>query len=262
MKLFKGIVALALVCTLLVGCGLNGMGAKETQYEGDGFKTAEDAATSFVEGLRDLNFDKMLKSYAWETQAEHYKYDGMLRRFRAFNPAFAVKLPSDNEFYVSSNVVGLHSKESGLLYMAISYYVMSDDIEFGVNIPLKDDDDINEFLDIYNNEKYKDFTNIKNIRFSTPEEMIGSICPTEEYNKRVEIEGDCYGADEVVCVAVLADVGDKTFYYFPTVARYGEKWYIVSSWSVISEFLGMSAHHPFVITDEAPQDWETVMKNN
>lgn len=58
-----------------------------------------------------------------------------------------------------------------------------------------------------------------------------------------------------LCVAAIADVGDKTFYYFPKVARYGEKWYIVLSWSALNDRLQMKAYQPFGITDNAPESW-------
>ena len=256
MKFFRGVVAAVLTCALLTGCGLNGAGkSSEAKYEGDGFKTAEAAATSFVEGLRDLDYNKMLKSYAWETQAEHYNYDSILDRYDSFNPTFPVLMPSDNDFYISANASGLQSIECRRLYTSIAHYILGDDVEWGKTRPLLDDESKDSFISIYENEKYKDFTKIKNLRFVSPEDVLGDICSMDEYNEKAQINNECYGADEVVCMAALADVGDKTFYYFPTVARYGDKWYVVSSWSLISSYLGMKAYQPFVITDKAPKDW-------
>ncbi|RKM59644.1 hypothetical protein D6856_10550 [Butyrivibrio sp. XB500-5] len=256
MKFFRGAVAAVLTCTLLTGCGLNGAGrSSEAKYEGDGFKTAEAAATSFVEGLRDLDYNKMLKSYAWETQAEHYKYESELDRFDSFIPTMPVQMPSDNDFYISANASGLQSIECRRLYCSIAYYLMKDDVEKGMVIPLKDEESMNDFLSIYDNERYKDFTKIKNLRFVSPEEVLGDACSMDEYNEKAQINYEHYGADEVVSLAALADVGDKTFYYFPTVARYGDKWYVVSSWSLISSYLQMDAYTPFKITNETPKDW-------
>ena len=164
-------------------------------------------------------------------------------------------LPSDNEEYVSANAAALESKEVRRLYLSVVNYILEDEIELGVNVPLTDEEDVDEFLKKYDNGKIDDFSNIKNLRFVEPEEILGEISSIEELNKYQEIINEAYGADEAVCVAAIADVGDKTFYYFPKVARYGEKWYIVLSWSALNDCLQMKAYQPFRITDKAPESW-------
>lgn len=253
MKKLRGVIALIMMCVTMTGCGLQS--SAELKYEGNGFKTAEDAVISFVDGLKDMNFDKMVKSYAWETQVEHYNYKSMIERYRAYVPTMRVLLPSDNEKYVSINAAGLESIEVRRLYTSVVNYILEDDVEAGITVPLASEEAIDDFMKKYSNGKINDFANIENLRFVEPEEVLGDICSSEELKERNDILGECYGADEVACVVAIADVGDKTFYYFPTVARYGKKWYIVCSWSAVNEYLGMASNQAFRITDEDPKNW-------
>ena len=52
-----------------------------------------------------------------------------------------------------------------------------------------------------------------------------------------------YGADEVVNVVAAADIGGEILAVAPTVARYGEKWYLVSVGSMVSNILGIDMNH-------------------
>ena len=49
------------------------------------------------------------------------------------------------------------------------------------------------------------------------------------------------GADETVDLPALAEVGDELLYCCPTVARYGEKWYLVSVYSMTNNILGLNS---------------------
>ena len=53
----------------------------------------------------------------------------------------------------------------------------------------------------------------------------------------------CYGADETVNIAVIASVGDETLYCCPTIARYGDRWYLVSVSSVTNSIIGLDVNH-------------------
>lgn len=115
-------------------------------------------------------------------------------------PTLPVMLPSDNEKYVSANAAALESKEVRRLYLSVVNYILEDEIELGVKVPLKDEEEVDEFLKKYDNGKIDDFSNIKNLRFVEPEEILGEISSIEELNKYQEIINEAYGADEAVCV--------------------------------------------------------------
>ena len=50
------------------------------RYEGLGFDTPEEALTCYVEGIKELDFEKILSAFAWETQASHYSVKKQIER--------------------------------------------------------------------------------------------------------------------------------------------------------------------------------------
>lgn len=215
------------------------------RYEGEGFDTPEEALTYYMEGLRDLNFEQMLGAFAWETQIEHYDLKAFLEHTGVYTSITYPSMPSLNDFIFSANVNATRADQSKLIYQSIVSYLLGKDSPANTGHPVsfkKDSDDIAVFLQQFDNGKLEKLSQMSNIRFLSPDEVTDGKFSNERNLKTFAKMTARYGADETVNLVGVADVGDETLYCFPTICRYGSKWYLVSLSSMTSNILNVSIY--------------------
>jgi hypothetical protein len=217
------------------------------RYEGDGFATPEEALTCYMEGLKNLNFEQMMHAFAWETQMEHYDLRVFFERIGAYQATMRPRMPSVNDFMFSANVNILRFYQADMIYRSIEEYILGDDapgktakgsIEFR-----KDSDDVEEFLAKFENGRLEKLTQITNIRFLSPDAVTNNMFSSGPNPVSFAKQTACYGADETVNLVGAADVGNETLYCCPTICRYGEKWYLVSTGSFTSNIIGVPVNY-------------------
>ena len=222
------------------GAKLRQAGSFSVRYEGDGFASPEEALTCYMEGLRNLDFEQILSAFAWETQLEHYDFKAYFERVLAYQPAARPRMPSVNAFMFSANVNAARSSQADLIYRSLERYILGDDAPAGMTIPFrKDTDDVDVFLEKFENGKLENLTQMSGIRFLQPDEVTDGKFSMEMNQASFVKQTACYGADETVNLVGVADVGKETLYCMPTICRYGDKWYLVSAGSVTSLILGI-----------------------
>lgn len=216
------------------------------RYEGEGFATPEEALTCYMEGLRNLDFEQMLSAFAWETQMEHYSFQKHFERVLTYNSSMRPRMPSVNDFMFSANVNILRSYQTDMIYHALEEYILVDDAPLntakGTIIFQKDSDEVEEFLKKFDNGRLEKLTQMTNIRFLQPDEITDHMFSTERNQVNFARQTACYGADEAVNLVGVASVGNETLYCFPTICRYGDKWYLVSVSSMTSMILGIATN--------------------
>ena len=223
------------------GARLKQYAAAPVRYEGAGFDTPEDAVACYMEGLKNLNFEQMLGAFAWETQMEHYSFDAYYERIKSYSPAALPRMPSINGFMFSANVNALRCTQARYIYAAIERYILGEDAPQGMIIQLKEQEDIDAFLGKFENGKLDKLAGMTNIRFLTPDDVTGGMFSNEMNQQSFAKQTAYYGADEVVNIVGVADVGDETLYCCPAAARYGDKWYLVSVSSFTGNIMGVPA---------------------
>ena len=216
-------------------------------YEGEGFDTPEEALACYMAGYKYLDFEQILSAYAWETQIEHYKPEENYKYRKAYSNYFTVRIPPNDKFAKAANINMIRAAETKGIYNSLETYILEGEIQLGTTVPLMNEDEIEAFMDKYNNGKLEKLTHMTNVRFISPDVVTGMRFSDERNRKNFDKSNACYGADEVVNIVGLADVDDETFYCCPTIARYGTKWYVVTITSMTSNMLGLvSDYHGFV----------------
>ena len=216
-------------------------------YEGDGFASPEDALACYMEGLKNLDFEQMMSAFAWETQMEHYDLRAFFERVGAYQPTMRPRMPSVNDFMFSANVNILRFYQADLIYRSIEAYILGDDsptkAKTGSVIFEKESDDIEVFLNKFENGRLEKLAQMTNIRCLSPDEITENMFSSYKNPENFIKQTACYGADETVNLVGIADVGDETLYCCPTICRYGDKWYLVSVSSFASMLVGLSMDH-------------------
>ena len=226
------------------GSGLQQAAEANIRYEGKGFATPEEALTCYMEGLKNLDFEQIMSAFAWETQMEHYDLRVYLERIMAYQPTMRPRMPSVNEFMFSANVNVLRFNQADLIYRSIEAYILGDDspakAATGSIVFQKDSNDVEVFLNKFENGRLEKLTQMANIRFLSPDAITNNMFSSEKNAEQFARQTACYGADEAVNLVGVADVGDETLYCWPTICRYGDKWYLVSVSSFTSMIIGVN----------------------
>ena len=235
MKHLKAICWL-LALAMVLGCSC--AWGEEFRYEGDGFDTPEAAVSCYMEGLKNLDFEQMLSAYAWETQAEHYSVEANMSRMQAYSPAEYPRMPAVNDFLKTANLEALRYSEVRMIYNALEMYIMGENYTNGQTVALKEEGALEEFLKNFDNDRLEKLAGMSEVRFLSVDEVTGGRMEYERNQEYFKERTAQYGADETVNVVATADIDGGTVVCMPTVARYGEKWYMVSVSSMTALMLG------------------------
>ena len=214
------------------------------RLEGNGFDTPEEAVTYYLEGLKNLDFEQILGAFAWETQAEHFSTETKLRRIMAYFITQRPRMLGDSDFIRTANLYSLLAAQIDAIYSSLELYILQEDHPLTStstgSISLEEDVDFEEFKSKFNNGRVEKLAELTNIRFFTPDEMTDNKFSMGQNPENYIKQNAMYGADETVGLPAVADVGDELLYCCPTVARYGEKWYLVSVFSMTNNILGIN----------------------
>lgn len=212
-----------------------------TRLEGKGFDSPEEAVTCYLEGLKNLDFDQMLRAFAWETQADHFSTEIKLRRIQAYMTYIKPRLLGDSDFIRTANLYALRTAQIDAIYQAIELYILQDDHPLQNttgSIILREDADFDAFMEKFNNGRIEKLATLSNIRFLTPDQVTEGKFSLERNQQNYIKMNAMYCADETVDVPAVADISDEILFCCPTVARYGDKWYLVSVSSMTNSILG------------------------
>ena len=214
------------------------------RLEGNGFDTPEEAVICYLEGLKNLDFEQILSAFAWETQAEHFSTEAKIRRLMAYNMVLKPRLLGDSDFIRTANLYSLFSAQVDAIYASLELYILQEDHPYASSstgsISLNEDADFEALKNKFNNGRVEKLAELTNIRFLTPDELTDNKFSMEPNQQSYIKSTAMYGADETVDLPAVADVGNELLYCCPTVARYGEQWYLVSVFSLTNNILGMN----------------------
>lgn len=244
----KRIVCLLLVlcCVLsLCACGDNasssGSNTTIKKYEGDGFDSPEEAVTRYLEGLKEMDYEKMLSAFAWESQISHFSVNAYLKHLKSVQLTYIPRMPSNNDFLFSANVNAIRATQTKYIYDSIEAYLRGYSYNYAKTYTFDKEYEVDEYLALFNKEKIQKLTEMTNIRFLSPDSVTDNKYSKTKESRDKNLEK--YGADEVESVVALADVGEEILFFCPTVVRYGNKWYIASVASDVHSLL--SIYNPY-----------------
>ena len=210
------------------------------RYEGPGFDTPEEAVAFFLEGLKNVDFEKMLRAFAWETQEEHYALYAYINWSKSYMPSNRPGMPILCALK-SANINAMRAQQIDSIYRALEKYILRDDYPNGSRtyVPLRTEEEIDAFLQLFDNGRLEKLSGMTNIHFISPDSFTDNKY-TRNSGKYMAQQLLIYGGDEIVNVVALADVGNETLFFAPTVVRYGDVWYLVSTSSFVTSMAGFS----------------------
>lgn len=223
------------------------------KLEGNGFDTPEEAVTYYLEGLKNLDFDQMLRAFAWETQADHFSVDAKIRRIQSYTLSLKPRLLGDSGFIRTANLYSLRTAQIDAIYQAIELYILQKDHPLQAStgaIVFLEDGEFDAFKEKFNNGRLEKLAGLTNIRFLTPDQVTDGKFSLDINQENYIKMNAMYGADETVDVPAVADLDGEILFCCPTVARYGEKWYLVSVSSMTNMIMGMEVTRQAFATAE------------
>ena len=237
-------------------CGTKLQGSAAVRYEGNGFDSPEEALICYMEGLKNLDFEQMLSAFAWETQMEHYSLQAYFERLRVYQTNMRPRMPSVNNLMFSANVNILRFNQVDVIYRSLEHYILGEDYPETGFVQLQNGpDEVAAFLQQFDNGRIEKLAQMTNIRILSPDEVTEDRFSMERNQENFIRQTACYGADEAVNLVGAGDVGGETLYCFPTICRYGDRWYLVSVSSMTSMILGVPVDlQGFICGEGSPID--------
>ena len=221
------------------------------KYEGEGFNTPEEAVLYYLNGLKNFDIEQMLKAFAWETKIKRLSVEKFYDRMGAYI-RFRGNMPSKNKFLFSVNINQSRADIINEIYRAVDFYIIGKNEGNSAMVSfnqLKRYEEIKTFVQNPMWNKIEKISKLSNIKFLSPDDVLKNKFNEKSLKRFYESLAKSTGyycADEVVNIFAIADVEDEKLIYVPTVARYGNEWYIISNYSLLSGFLNLPAeYHAF-----------------
>ena len=252
MHSFKRLIALILAAALCAGCSC-AFAETSFRYEGDGFDTPEEAALCYVAGLKNLDLEQMLSAFAWETQVDHFDFKAYITRLKGIDPITVPGMPVFSDLSRSANIEQFRGFQTNYICLAVECFVNDELINAPArSLVFQEEGELDEYLERCDNGRLESLAEMTNIRIYSPDDVTEGKFSLEQNLESFARENARYGADEVRAVFITFDIGWETYAVSPTVARYGDKWYVVSVSSRISMMLGIDSNHQafFGVPDE------------
>lgn len=193
--------------------------------EGEGFDSPEDAALAYLEGLRDLDLNRMISTFAVESYAKNYNFEATLNRVKVYQFGLEIKLPNANEFVTALNI---ESRRSRVSYMVLCHYMFLCDHEFDPvePLPMKEETDVLNFIAQFKTSlSAPSFKTLKILGFIPPS-AFSEFYDNPRNTENIARVAASRGADsQKSCVAVFS-LDRKEYVFCLDAISYGGKWYI------------------------------------
>ena len=170
----------------------------------------------------------------------------------------------DNPLMNGINLNSLRNNQSRRVFYAIRQYILKDDGRYegllkGYMMDMKEKEEIEAFIQAFDNENAEMLKTIHNIRLLDPEKVIKNY-NNDTTAKRMEAFQKIYGADELKDVLAAVDVDGETLVINPMIARYGDKWYMVSVDGTAFSFLGIEAQKAALLCVNESDELASLLK--
>lgn len=233
--------------------------ARGFRYEGPGFDAPEDAVACYLEGLQEGDVQGMLQAFAWETQAARYSLRDYIRWMKALYDVSPVKLPALNAFVTEMNLGSLRSLQGKRIYAAIRNELLKDNEQYkelldGFVVSLAGEEEVDAYIRAFEHDLAERLKGLRDIRLVDPVSVVPGY-NNEKITETLETYRRIYGADEMKETLAVAGLDGGTLICDPLLARYGDKWYMVSVDGMAFPMLGFNAsQHAFVTVDRSLEE--------
>jgi hypothetical protein len=204
--------------------------APSTAYEGPGSASAEEAVSTYMNGLAAGDADAMVSSFAIETFAEHFDLRAYLEWIGAYTlGATPILVPAETPFAAA---LGVEQRHGNVINQILFQYLglIAPDVDPSLTVNVTDDTTLDEFYgDLDTAVTALDTSEIESFTFVPRAEVdpaAAEAYESEQNQANLDRRRGIFGADEISDVVVRFAVGGREFFAFFSVIRYGDAWWI------------------------------------
>ena len=231
-ELLTGFVCGLLIVAVVTGIWYLCAGGASPDLTPEGFDTPEEAASAYLEGLRDMDVDKMLSTFVstqWEENSTRGSY--------TFDHPY---LYAVDAYKPLAEIVhrGSYTKNIQYAYLTLAQQP-EEQFDFNMsNFPMEfkrnpaigyirffgDEDKVYEFAKFLNDKEWvEQLSTLEIVRFLSREEY--STKSAKEYEESALKWAEIYGMDRLETVAAEVRIGDYDLCFVMDVGCYDGQWY-------------------------------------
>lgn len=214
-------------------------------YEGPGAASAEDAVTTYMDGLAEADLEAMVSSFAIETYVGNFDMRAYLERIQVYQlGAMPLYLPPDSPFTKALAVEQRHNiVVEQVLFQTLRF--VDPDLEPTEGVSLSDEAELEEFYShLASAATTLDTTEAASFTFVPLAEVDPEAAEDYESERNQanldELRG-ILGADEMTDLVVRFTVGKSEFFAFLSVVRYGDAWWVAQLGGNFATVMGIPA---------------------
>ena len=222
----------------------------KAMIEGQGYASAEDAVSAYLDALSKADLDAMISTFAIESYEKHYDLEAMIERVTVYTPGLTLNLPSDNEFTKNINIKqrqGYVVREIKSQYMTL-FVPDSEALQTGTT-QFDDPQDISRLLETLSNQEHVESLNtLKFVEFRSPGSL-NELYDTEINQENIQKISKVIGAQKLENIVARVRIDGNMYLFCFDAACYEGRWYIHSLGGNIGNFLNLHAYSGGVILE-------------
>ena len=241
-------------------------GSFSGKMEGDGFDTPEEAASAYINGLKNMDINQIISTYAVETYVENYSLEKNISRLKGYSLNIGY-IPDISDFSIRLNT---EKRRADIVKdIRYQYLILTDsEIPYDGSFLLFDNNNYDSPEDFVNSIFATDdnlyFTELVfDGTFIIPEALSDSFA-TEATKKVIQTNIDMINADDIKSVAAYLKCTGRDFILTMDTARYEDKWYVLNCQGTIGIYMGISTYNGGLkeIPKEELDDFHVLLEEN
>jgi len=197
----------------------------------EGFDSPEEAVAAYLEGLRDLDFDRMLNAFAVETYVEHFDLESFLDWLRIYDLRGVTMLPDAGGLATAINIEirrgeVTHWIRAHYIFLTHPELVMDRDYPEDIRIwhPIEEGggaDFVRAFSDVLNAPA---FHNLEILGFIPPEH--NELYASERNQENMARNAMVMGAEQLLSRIAVFELDGHKYFLMVDAVNYNGRWFL------------------------------------
>lgn len=202
------------------------------EFEGDGFRTPEEAVLAYIDAMRDCDIEGMVATFAIETKIENGNLNASLLRTRAATPNLSFLYPANNDYTRQLLVSKAYSDLiTALHYQYIVYATIGTQYSnLGQGMPVmftgeNPEEEISSYIEAMSAVTFPDaLQSCEFVDWVAPASLHSSY-NAEQNQRNIDKVRACWGADEIAHPCAKLKINGEDWLLLMECVRYDDTWY-------------------------------------